>query len=149
MGNADSWNVDPPAGDGTVVGPVHVDSGLAIEVAWSPAPRDVRLARVCLAPGATVADAVRACGWPEVQSVIDDPVSGLATAVWGQGCEASRALREGDRVEILRVLEVDPMEARRERYDAAGGASALRRKRQALQPRKVRGTKPTSRSSAR
>jgi putative ubiquitin-RnfH superfamily antitoxin RatB of RatAB toxin-antitoxin module len=120
---------------------------IEVEVAWSPAPRDVRIARVRLPAGATVADAVRASGWPEVQSVIADPASPLVMAVWGRACEGTRALREGDRVEILRVLSIDPMEARRERYEAAGGAPALRRKRKALQPRKGRAS--ISRSSAR
>ena len=115
------------------------DAGIDVEVAWSPAPREMRRARVHLASGASVADAVRASGWPEVQAAIGDPASRLVLAVWGQACEAARVLRDGDRVEILRVLEIDPMDARRERYEAAGGAQALRRKRRALQPNKGRG----------
>ena len=106
----------------------NADAKMTIEVAWSPAPRDVRLVRLRLSPGATATDAVR------------------VMAVWGRACAGTHELREGDRVEILRRLAIDPMEARRDRYEAAGGVQALRRKRQALQPKKGRST---SRSSAR
>jgi hypothetical protein len=126
----------------------NVDATLEVEVAWSPAPREVRRACLVLPCGATVADAVRASGWIDVQALLRDPASGLVAAVWGQACEASRVLRDGDRVEILRTLAVDPMDARRERYEATGGEQALRRKRQALQPRKRRAPRTTSRSSA-
>src|SRR5690348_14040127 len=92
---------------------------LAIDVTWSPAPREVRVARLRLPAGATAADAVRASGWADALPAIADPARRLTLAVWGQACEPGHALRDGDRVEILRALEVDPMDARRERYEAA------------------------------
>ncbi|HEX4509723.1 MAG TPA: RnfH family protein [Burkholderiaceae bacterium] len=119
---------------------------LAIEVTWSPAARRVLQSTLSLAAGATVGHAVRACAWAEVQAAIGEEAQGLSLAVWGQACDASRELRDGDRVEILRGLEIDPMDARRVRYEADGGEQALRRKRRAKQPLKARGA-PTSRSS--
>ena len=62
-------------------------------------------------PGdATVADAVRCSGLPL------DRVA--AYAVHGVRAESTQALRDGDRIELLRPLQADPMEARRRR--AAG-----------------------------
>ncbi|MGY0612408.1 MULTISPECIES: RnfH family protein [unclassified Luteimonas] len=60
-----------------------------------------------LAAPATVADAVAASGLP--QEGID------AYAVYGVRVAGSAALHDGDRVELLRPLLVDPKEARRRR----------------------------------
>ena len=115
------------------------EATLAVEVAWSPGPRDVRRVALRLPPGATVRDALRATGWPELLAVIARPGSDLVTAVWGQARGPAHRLREGDRVEVLRVLKIDPMQARRARFEAAGGVKELRRRRQELQPKKGRG----------
>jgi len=89
---------------------------LRVEVVYSPAPRTVRRCRLELAPGSTVADAVRASGvlGPEAPG-------GLAFAVWGRLASADQALRDLDRVEVCRPLTVDPKEARRLRYKGKGG----------------------------
>jgi len=52
-------------------------------------------------------------------------MSGLAKAgerigIGGKVVEAARALRDGDRVEILRPLALDPRESRRLRAAASG-----------------------------
>jgi putative ubiquitin-RnfH superfamily antitoxin RatB of RatAB toxin-antitoxin module len=39
-------------------------------------------------------------------------------AIFGQLCDASTRLHEGDRVELLRPLQLDPKEARRRRAEA-------------------------------
>ena len=57
--------------------------------------------------GATVADALRACGWSL------DGVSGFA--VFGGRVEVTDLLHDRDRLELLRPLLVDPKEARRRR----------------------------------
>ncbi|MCE7031307.1 RnfH family protein [Lysobacter sp. GX 14042] len=75
--------------------------------AW---PRRHELRAVELPEGATVADALRAAGW-------STGVEG-AVAVFGVVADAATVLHEGDRVELLRPLVVDPREARRRR---AGG----------------------------
>lgn len=60
-----------------------------------------------LPAGATVADAVAACGLPL------DGVDGHA--VFGERATSTDALHDGDRLELLQPLLVDPKEARRRR----------------------------------
>lgn len=84
---------------------------LRIEVACSVEPGRVQRVELLLPPGATVADAVRASAlWPAGLP------AELACAVWGRLAPAERVLRDRDRVELLRPLQVDPKEARRLRY---------------------------------
>ena len=61
--------------------------------------------------GACVGDALRATGWR-----CEPPFVGMA--IFGQLCDASTRLHEGDRVELLRPLQLDPKEARRRRAEA-------------------------------
>lgn len=65
---------------------------------------------LALEDGATVADAVRMSG------LASDDRAGYA--VFGDRVEPGRVLVDGDRVEILRPLLIDPKDARRRR--AAG-----------------------------
>lgn len=79
---------------------------LRIEVvrAW---PRRHLAAQLELPAGATVADAARDCGIP---------LDGVAAyAVHGESAAPARVLRDGDRVELLEALRMDPKEARRRR----------------------------------
>lgn len=73
--------------------------------AW---PRRHEALALELAEGATVAAALAAAGWQ------DDPDT-VAYAVFGVRASADTALRDGDRVELLRPLQLDPKEARRRR----------------------------------
>jgi len=75
-----------------------------VVLAW---PRAYRAVEVELAAGATVADAVAASGLPL------EGIDGYA--LHGVRADAGAALREGDRVELLRPLQMDPKEARRRR----------------------------------
>lgn len=61
-----------------------------------------------LEEGATVADAVRAAALGH-----DAEVAGVA--VFGVAVAPSTRLRDGDRVELLRPLQLDPKESRRRR----------------------------------
>lgn len=81
-------------------------AGIHVEVirAW---PRRHEAVMVELPEGATVADALTASG------LSDD--AHVATAVFGEKVEGAHALRDGDRVELLRPLVVDPKESRRRR----------------------------------
>jgi putative ubiquitin-RnfH superfamily antitoxin RatB of RatAB toxin-antitoxin module len=63
--------------------------------------------RLVLAPGATVQDAVRASG------LALDGVAGWG--VFGERAAPERLLADGDRVELLGPLLVDPKDARRKR----------------------------------
>lgn len=79
---------------------------LRIEVlrAW---PRRHESVRLELPPGATVSDALRDCG------IALDGVAGYA--VFGEPATTATPLRDGDRVELLEALRMDPKEARRRR----------------------------------
>ncbi|MGZ5182755.1 MAG: RnfH family protein [Ramlibacter sp.] len=71
---------------------------------------------VALAPGATVADALRAAGvqLPE----------GAEVGIWGRRTGLAEPLRDQDRVEVARALRVDPKVARRERFRRQGSRGA-------------------------
>lgn len=83
---------------------------MRIEVAraW---PRRHQLQMLELPQGATVADAVRAAG-------LEADAEGVGVAVFGVVATPATVLHDGDRVELLRPLLLDPKEARRRR---AGG----------------------------
>jgi putative ubiquitin-RnfH superfamily antitoxin RatB of RatAB toxin-antitoxin module len=63
--------------------------------------------QLALPAGATIADAMAACGLPL------DGVAGCA--VFGELAPPGQRLRDGDRVELLEALRLDPKEARRRR----------------------------------
>ena len=75
--------------------------------AW---PRRHESVFVELDDGATVAKALQAAGW-----TLEAEFIGLA--VFGVTAGADTRLREGDRVELLRALQVDPKQARRLRAE--------------------------------
>jgi uncharacterized protein len=84
-----------------------------VEVAWSPAPREVQLIALQLPPGATVREALAA-------SQLGLDWSAHAVGIWGQSATLDDPVQEGDRIEVYRALLVDPKEARRLRYRAQG-----------------------------
>ena len=71
--------------------------------------------RQCLdvPPGTTVAEALAASRFAAERPA--------ALAIYGQVVSAQRVLAEGDRIELLRDLLINPMEARRRRADAERG----------------------------
>lgn len=58
-----------------------------------------------LPTGSTAADAVAAAGLPPAEKI----------GIYGRAVESDTRLSDGDRVEVYRVLAVDPKEARRRR----------------------------------
>lgn len=72
--------------------------------AW---PRRHACERLHLAEGATVADALARCSLPR------EGVCGYA--VFGERVGPDTVLRDGDRLELLCALRVDPKESRRRR----------------------------------
>lgn len=72
--------------------------------AW---PHQYDTAHVVLPEGATVADAITAAALP--------PAAHVGVAVYGEMVACDQQLRDGDRVELLRPLSIDPKEARRRR----------------------------------
>ena len=73
--------------------------------AWS---RRFESTTVELADGANVGDALAAVNW-----MLDAEFVGLA--VFGQAATEATTLHDGDRVELLCALQLDPKEARRKR----------------------------------
>lgn len=94
-----------------------------VEVAVGVAPREVRLVRLSLPSGSTVRDALRASGlFGQVPGFDEGALAAgeWSVGVWGRKERPGHVLRERDRVEVVRGLNVDPKEARRMRYRAQG-----------------------------
>lgn len=98
------------------MGPADTRAALRISVAFSPGPGAVDAVDLTLPEGSTVADALRASGLAGPGAPAER--AGLKAAVWGVVRPMEQALRDRDRVELLRPLKVDPKEARRLRYRA-------------------------------
>lgn len=96
----------------------RVDGGVAVSVAYSPRAGVVDEVAVELAAGATLVDALRASGLLERHPQIDLAV--LKVGVWSEIRSLDAPLRERDRVEIYRPLQIDPKEARRLRQGRQG-----------------------------
>lgn len=86
------------------------------------APRTVHEASLEVPPGCTVRQALLQANWlaliPEIET------ESLTTCVWGRKAGLDHGLREGDRLEVVRPLRVDPKVARRERFVGQQGARA-------------------------
>jgi uncharacterized protein len=93
--------------------------GEAVRVTvWhSPSAGVTERVDLSLPAGATVADALAACDaavrWPGL--------SGFTLAVWNRRVQPDHGLRDGDRIDVLRPLTVDPKESRRQRYRKTPG----------------------------
>ena len=74
-------------------------------MAW---PRRFESVSLELPVGATRSDALAAAGWSDAEGI-----SGYA--IFGVNAVLDTVLRDGDRVELLRPLLMDPKEARRRR----------------------------------
>ena len=74
-------------------------------MAW---PRRFESMSLELPVGATLSDALAAAGWSDAEGI-----SGYA--IFGVNAALDTVLRDGDRVELLRPLLMDPKEARRRR----------------------------------
>jgi putative ubiquitin-RnfH superfamily antitoxin RatB of RatAB toxin-antitoxin module len=114
---------------------------IEVEVAFSAQARDVALVRLALPAGSRVVDALRACPWPVLQRLPEaapgTEAATWAVGIWGRPQPLDHPLRERDRVEVWRPLAVDPKDARRERFDRAGGVRELRKRQRALKATKA------------
>jgi uncharacterized protein len=86
---------------------VPVDPTLRVTLVFSCEAGAAQELSVQLTHPATVHDAVRTSG-------VCAPYAALG--IWGVVCQPDQVVREGDRVELYRPLQVDPKEARRRRY---------------------------------
>ncbi len=99
------------------------DQGLVrVTVLYSPAPRRVLEWSVTIQPGADVFQVLQASSL--AAEVPDLKLAQAAVAVWGRKAGLQQRVREGDRIEVLRALRVDPKSARRERFRKQGARAA-------------------------
>ena len=89
---------------------------LSVTVVCSPRAGAVDEVLLSLPEGATVADALRESGMAARHET-----EKLAVGVWGVLAALSDQLRDRDRVELYRPLQVDPKEARRLRQQKQRG----------------------------
>lgn len=97
------------------------DGTIAVEVVYCPQPHVTDLTSLRLPATATAADAVRASGVAGRHGMQEESVT---LGVWGRVCAPDQPLRDRDRVELYRALQVDPKEARRLRYKGRRAARA-------------------------
>lgn len=99
------------------------ESQIQVLVTVGLKPREVWQRALSLPAGSTVAQALLAVGVWQLAGLPppDQALSlGWSVGVWGRKEAMGHVLREGDRVELVRPLIVDPKEARRVRYRAQG-----------------------------
>lgn len=103
--------------------PLQPQAMVCVTVCASLRPGEVNEWSLQLPAGATVADALQACGLAQPGALV-----GLAVGIWGRALPASdhalRLLADGDRVECCRALTVDPKLARRQRFASQGARTA-------------------------
>lgn len=85
-----------------------------VHVAYSPRPGEVDEVQLELPAGSTVQDALAKSLLLQRHAEIDSALPRVG--VWGKLRALDAVLRDQDRVEIYRPLQVDPKEARRLRY---------------------------------
>jgi putative ubiquitin-RnfH superfamily antitoxin RatB of RatAB toxin-antitoxin module len=107
---------------------------IRVTVMYSPQPRTVHEWAVLLPAGASVLQALEASGLTAAFPGVD--LRSAVVGVWGRKARLDQNLRENDRIEIYRPLEVDPKLARRERFRKQGARAA------GLFARKRNGSKP-------
>ena len=93
--------------------PAERQTSIGVSVVYSPGAGRVDEVTLALPQGATVLEALRASGLLERHPQID--LSRQRVGVWGKVQALDAPLRDRDRVEVYRALQVDPMEARRQR----------------------------------
>jgi putative ubiquitin-RnfH superfamily antitoxin RatB of RatAB toxin-antitoxin module len=94
--------------------PVEAPGEMQIEVVDAAGPHRVSRVAIRLGSGATLADALRISGLADRVEI--DAGGRPRVGVWCRAASLDTLLRDRDRVEIYRPLQVDPKEARRQRY---------------------------------
>ncbi len=83
---------------------------MQVEIAFAR-PDQQLLLTVQVPEGATVARVIDASGL--ARQFPDEDLAVLQAGIWGRPAGRDRVVREGERVELYRPLEMDPREARR------------------------------------
>ena len=102
---------------------------MSIELVYAAAPHVLETVTLRLPVGANAGDALRASGFGDrfgdlLGDLLGDRSGelrdGLRLGLWGRLCAPAETLCDGDRLELLRPLLIDPMEARRQRLRRDG-----------------------------
>lgn len=93
---------------------MSVDGVLRVEIVYAT-PERQEVCSVRLPLGSSLADAIRASG--RFAHLLGEPAARVG--VFGRRRALADVLKDGDRVEIYRPLQIDPKEARRRRARAA------------------------------
>jgi putative ubiquitin-RnfH superfamily antitoxin RatB of RatAB toxin-antitoxin module len=96
---------------------------IRVEVAFALADRQ-QLVPVTVAAGTTVVAAIERSGI--AGQFPDQDISVCRLGIWGRLVDAAQVLKDGDRIEIYRPLNIDPRDARRrlaEEGKSMGGTS--------------------------
>jgi putative ubiquitin-RnfH superfamily antitoxin RatB of RatAB toxin-antitoxin module len=101
-----------------------VNEPLKLELAWADETGKVLRQPMTLAPGSTLGDALAAIESPTLREGLT--AGRLVAAVFGESRVPTDLLFDGDRVELLEGLRIDPKEARMRRV-AVRRAQAGRR----------------------
>lgn len=86
---------------------------VAVSVVWAPGAGEEEAVCLSLAPGTSIAQAVKASGLSACQPVADK--ADAKYGVWGKLVAPDSPICGGDRIEIYRPLQVDPKLARAQR----------------------------------
>lgn len=109
---------------------------ISIELVYAAAPHVLETVTLRLPVGANAGDALRASGFGDrFGDLLGDRSGdrsgelrdGLRLGLWGRLCAPAETLCDGDRLELLRPLLIDPMEARRQRLRRDGLRKTTRR----------------------
>ena len=105
----------------------HVERpAITVTVMWSVAPGQIETETLHLPAGSTVPAACAASALLRhglggiAQPGLPDAPAGLLLGLWGRLCPPDTVLQDDDRLELLRPLQLDPMEARRQRLRRDG-----------------------------
>ena len=98
---------------------------IRVDCMFSPAPRQMVQMQLSLPEGSLVKDAFAALHqsleWHEYLSALKLPhETPSKQGIWGRMVSSHHVLKEGDRLEIYRALQVDPKLARKQRFKRQG-----------------------------
>ena len=98
---------------------------IPVQVVFAAGAHRLQVVALQLPAGSTARQALDASGLAEQlgPALLD----GLRLGLWGRLCEPGTVLQADDRLELLRPLLIDPMEARRQRLRRDGLRKAQRR----------------------
>ncbi len=105
---------------------------VAVSLVYCAAPGQVDDVPLQVPAGTTLAQALQASGLLQRHGLqLQDPQGqpALQAGIWGRVQSLDTVLRERDRIEIYRPLQVDPKEARRLRYGRHKAAVQARKDR--------------------